>query len=82
MVLRSGRTVCIRETIIARRFSGTKHEGMRPQAIPRHKLKGNAEIYFKGTYQILGMWTALIWLKMGPVMDLSFKKSGMFRHSV
>jgi len=49
MVLRSRGTVGIREIINARRFSGTEPEGMRPHAIPRRKLKGNAEMDFKGT---------------------------------
>jgi hypothetical protein len=49
MVLQSIGTVCEREIKNSRRFSGTKPEGRRPHAIPRHKLKDNAEIDLKGT---------------------------------
>ena len=49
MVLRSGGTVCIREIINARLFSGTKPEAVSSHAIPGHKLKVNAEMDFKRT---------------------------------
>jgi len=49
MVLQSRRTLCVREITNARRFRGTNPEGKRPHAIPRRKLKDNAEMDLKKT---------------------------------